>query len=440
MRASQVVDALALLHAASVVHFDLKLQNVFLEPLPGTADADFWLPPTEQPPFRAVLGDFGESKMWLGGLHDAEGAHTARPRGTDFMKSPEMLANGHMVLQKGRENFDRRKHSGAGMPSDMWSLGCLLYQLVFGEMLFFDPDYMRFLQRLTFGGDAMPPSAAANLEAVPVVQRLVQQLILHDPAKRQTIEKVQGKLVHLQHASRLDGEAAHLPVHQMPPVAAVQQAAAAAAAATAPDIPVEVGAAPRESAAMAKAHLPCSWSAVPEAAEAAAAAAPPPEAGSAERILQVCPGVLLAPEAACSARTLATDVPRCLIVACHPRGDMPHSSLRAPAGNGSRSKERWLRLAAILDAPCIFVKHLDVRNRQGSAHVLRQVTERVCNFDPVLVVYEGGLWQEGAMVAMAMATSLHALPMPLAAARIRRCSALGDVPLQGIDVVQAAVC
>jgi hypothetical protein len=47
-----------------VVHFDLKCDNVLLEPLAGVADDDFWAPRSEAPPFRAVIADFGESRRY----------------------------------------------------------------------------------------------------------------------------------------------------------------------------------------------------------------------------------------------------------------------------------------------------------------------------------------------------------------------------------------
>jgi hypothetical protein len=49
---------------ANVLHFDLKCDNVLLELLPGVADADFWAPSNAAPPFRVVLADFGESKLF----------------------------------------------------------------------------------------------------------------------------------------------------------------------------------------------------------------------------------------------------------------------------------------------------------------------------------------------------------------------------------------
>lgn len=88
---AQVVEGMQVLLNGNVVHFDLKLGNVFLEPKSErVSDSDFWCPPTEELPFNVVIGDFGESRMWPG---DAPG-FTARSRGTEYMKAPEMLRNG----------------------------------------------------------------------------------------------------------------------------------------------------------------------------------------------------------------------------------------------------------------------------------------------------------------------------------------------------------
>ena len=50
---------------ANVLHFDIKCDNVLLEPLPGVGEAQFWCPSRADPPFRVVLADFGESKLFM---------------------------------------------------------------------------------------------------------------------------------------------------------------------------------------------------------------------------------------------------------------------------------------------------------------------------------------------------------------------------------------
>lgn len=58
------VSPLSMLQAVSqagLVHFDLKCDNVFVQPLPGMSDEGFWSPVDDAPPFEVVLGDFGDS-------------------------------------------------------------------------------------------------------------------------------------------------------------------------------------------------------------------------------------------------------------------------------------------------------------------------------------------------------------------------------------------
>jgi len=52
-------------------------------------------------------------------------------RGTEFIKSPEMLVVAN-ALQKQKDSYDRRKKVGANCASDIWSLGCLLFELITG--------------------------------------------------------------------------------------------------------------------------------------------------------------------------------------------------------------------------------------------------------------------------------------------------------------------
>ena len=41
-----------------------KCDNILLEALPSVSESDFWAPPSDCPPFRVVLADFGESRRF----------------------------------------------------------------------------------------------------------------------------------------------------------------------------------------------------------------------------------------------------------------------------------------------------------------------------------------------------------------------------------------
>lgn len=126
MQRPQVACAVRDLHATGVVHFDLKCDNVLLLP----EDA----PPARTVPLRVLLADFGDA---LALSNDAgTPTWTRRHRGTELFSSPEML-----LLHAGQQHpeharHDRRKHRGVGSAHDVWSLGCLLFELMTGGLLF----------------------------------------------------------------------------------------------------------------------------------------------------------------------------------------------------------------------------------------------------------------------------------------------------------------
>jgi len=60
------------------------------------------------------------------------------------------------AAQVERETYDRRKHAGAGATRDIWSLGCLFYELLTGEFLFYDSDWVRFFIRVTADSEFIP--------------------------------------------------------------------------------------------------------------------------------------------------------------------------------------------------------------------------------------------------------------------------------------------
>jgi serine/threonine protein kinase len=134
----QVARAVAVLHAHNVVHFDIKGDNVLLQhgfdPACGQHSSSSPLASSgssSRSGSDVVLADFGDALV----LEDAH-ASSQRHRGTELFSSPEML-----LLHAGRQHtqhaqHDRRKHRGVHAAHDVWSLGCTLYELLTGTVLF----------------------------------------------------------------------------------------------------------------------------------------------------------------------------------------------------------------------------------------------------------------------------------------------------------------
>lgn len=403
-----MVDAVATLQAGNVVHFDLKPQNIYLEPLPGTSDADFWAPPTETPTFRIVIGDFGESKMFP----PDSSSYTLRPLGTDFMKSPEMLRNGqHTVLHQQRENFDRRRHKGAGPPSDVWALACVLYQLIFGEMLFFDPDYFRFLQRVGFGaGPAVQQPAAGKLSQTPAVARLVSLMTERNQEARIDLWKVQAKLELLVGAASPHTSGGNLlPPYKRPVPRAPGPSGPVYPSMHLPQAqPAELG---RSAALVAAPGLSGStWTACGDAVDAHVSG-----------MMQLTAAVLLAPSSACRCvAELSATALQCIIVL----------SAATKHARGHNRKGHWMDLAAALEVPCMHFSQMAM-----SVEALEGLREDVGACDRVLVVWEPGVWENAAMVAVAVAMQKHDMQCCMALTRLRRCTLFGRLSREQVSIL-----
>ncbi|KAL4172511.1 hypothetical protein KRP22_007675 [Phytophthora ramorum] len=150
----QLAQAVNHLHSHRVVHRDLKCGNVFL--------------------FRSgrvVLGDFGTSKLLLPGAGtgaeqelEAQGL-TSTVVGSPLYMSPELLEG-----------------DPYGFATDIWSLGCVLYELFSGgKPAFAAPSYPGVVYRITQGQYDLLDSAVVS----PEVHNLIASMLRKAPQERQ---------------------------------------------------------------------------------------------------------------------------------------------------------------------------------------------------------------------------------------------------------------
>ncbi|KRW99809.1 Protein kinase-like domain [Pseudocohnilembus persalinus] len=123
----EILKSVQLLHSNNVTHYDIKADNILLE-IKEEKDG--------KKNIRIVLGDFGSCKLFK----NEDDEYDLQSRGTEYIQSPEMLT---LTIKRKRESdtYDRRKKVGTNRASDIWSLGCLLYEILTGDFLFQKPNW-----------------------------------------------------------------------------------------------------------------------------------------------------------------------------------------------------------------------------------------------------------------------------------------------------------
>jgi serine/threonine protein kinase len=156
----QVASALEAAHHVDVLHRDLKPDNIFLVPDPAMPSGE-----------RVKVLDFGLAKLGDGGQTQLQIVF-----GTPRYMSPEQSRSATQI--------DHR--------SDIYSLGCVLFELVTGRTPF-DGDVRQLIDRHQ---RATPPRAASLAADVPpVLDQLIAEMLAKDPMGRpQTMGAVQRAL------------------------------------------------------------------------------------------------------------------------------------------------------------------------------------------------------------------------------------------------------
>ncbi|HWU87394.1 MAG TPA: serine/threonine-protein kinase, partial [Kofleriaceae bacterium] len=158
--ARQVASALDAAHRADVLHRDLKPDNIYLVPDPAVPSGE-----------RVKVLDFGLAKL---GRHGHTLMNTVF--GTPRYMSPEQCRSSGEIDQR----------------SDVYALGCILFELVTGRTPF-DGDLRQLIERHQ---RAVPPRARSFApEITPELDDLIDRMLAKDPAARpQTMGALQRAL------------------------------------------------------------------------------------------------------------------------------------------------------------------------------------------------------------------------------------------------------
>jgi serine/threonine protein kinase len=154
-----VVHRLGQLHANGVTHYDVKCDNILLRTgfenilernmaLSSQSDSSYtrrWLHLLPS----VCWADFGES-VFNPGIPAAQ-APMATGRGTECIKAPEVLLAARSSSNSGVNGAENSEGS-TGEKCDIWSLGCLLFELITGSFLFQSDDWAQFFLTVTGAG------------------------------------------------------------------------------------------------------------------------------------------------------------------------------------------------------------------------------------------------------------------------------------------------
>ncbi|WFD42201.1 hypothetical protein MPSI1_000841 [Malassezia psittaci] len=202
----QVASALYSLHkVASVVHCDLKLENILAFPAEKESNE------SDTSPLAWKIADFGLSEKVQNDRHMESWSRASMLGGTLAYAAPEVVRyiDFDMPLPDNVPShappISEQQHTP--FARDMWSLGCVLYAMLSGQLPFVDGMQVRLQQKILSGEYDVPDRLLTGKERKdndPVSQSKDEQMVYRsDPAADTDEFRAQARDV-LQNLLELD--------------------------------------------------------------------------------------------------------------------------------------------------------------------------------------------------------------------------------------------
>lgn len=164
---TQLVDAIGFVHSKGIVHRDLKPENILLN--------SEW---------KLMVTDFGAAKI----LTDDEKLRLQSGKLLQEESIPVGESNGSFVGTAEYVSPELLKYNQCGFAGDMWALGCILYQLIFGRPPFKGPTEYDTFEKIVHLDYSYPP----EIYVPDQFKDLVSHLLVLSPDERYTIEDVKN--------------------------------------------------------------------------------------------------------------------------------------------------------------------------------------------------------------------------------------------------------